>query len=798
METTTIEITEVPKQIIISYGDEMAQRNINIQRSSAYFEERVIGLAGHNSLLKLQASSTPYLKAQIHALNDTFKSTDSEDFTPASFNLALIVLSLENMNLQPASAPQRHHYIKPSMTPMLFDHPFNLKIISKDKSIVPISDENQNSPSVSDMPPTITSYTLELDEPQHRLVDYSVLEMFELNSLLQKLISLEVTHPYMEIFEHQHSESVILVLHTGFDNSPVHTYTSSSHIHTRVGFQNFLHHITARYGQTVDDAVKEYELKKKALEEERKTSINNQKRMELFTPTVENITINKSPSGPQSPLKSSAGSRRSPTSPRKSASPQKSPTSPRKSPSKKGQAAAAATMSPHSPDINIQPTEVEIPDLKKEKLFTGYDMGDVVLLNEADHTTVFTGDGAIIRCVRHVAMDGTFPSEVTLLHNGHKVSCIQVECDTSSDDDSCNQENESEMETSSSSSLSNTLPKLPPRLKNALLQAKFKHSLCLSCSHYGPMANGKIMDIPIPEQQPLMLDISSNTSDGSRQHATPSPKLTKKQQEQQQQLLEQQQRALDAQRKELLEAAKAKHKRECETVIRNNKYQQLFLSTEFGLEVSCQTLVNADSDPSIMDGSDACVVIKQKYSFPGTATRLSKSITDERCRYYHPQGFIIKCMRDGSFIILCADGSKYHSASNKEVTLFKNAIAAAEQKKAGSSPARSSRASKTISAAAKVTFSETVKKQKEKDSIWVVTTPAGECYLMKHEEEIEKPETTEGSATGVSLTDCDGENANTSEGSNKKKKPVVVPLTPIHVLSTTDPVTKEVSLVCNR
>lgn len=715
---TTIKMPEQdPKQVIIPYGDNITQRYIDIQNRTTDTEECAIKLAGFSSLLDLQCVTTPDLKADIHALNHMVYK---EDLSLTTFNHALILMSLECITLPTASTPPEYSYKNPAIQSLCFDHPFDL-------------DEKQSLVSAS---------ATSCGKPDYfSMKDYSTLEMLKKNGLLQELISIQATtHPYVSVFEHKHSESIVLVLHTGFDGSPHHSYEMSSHTHTRVGFQNYLQYVCERYGHIIDNAVDEEKKKIQELEEiKKRVAIQKLKEaeersQEVLTPLMEGEEI------------SSAGNKK------------KNDLKARNSSMKKS--ATAVDMSISTPDF--QSDEKAFPPIEKPILFSGYDLGDMVLLHRSVHDSFFTSDGIQIRIEKHVAIDETFSIMLSLLHNGHKVTSSQIWT---------TKDTEAHVESSDIVGI----PQPLPGLKQALLQAYFKHSLQLSCSHFGPKANGELAFFP---HRPSILDSTlPSENSGSRPSSGVTSKLSKKQQEQQQQLLEQQ-RALEAQQQKERDIAQEKYQRDYDNLLRNNKYQQLYLSTEEGLHVRCQAAINLDADPSIIDGSDAYIVVKQRY-FNG-------SISEEKCRLYHPEGYVIKWMKNGTVVIMCADGTKYQSASRKEVELFHQqevALSKSPQEnihpavpELGSSPKEKlstpdlSQDSRRISSANKVTFADDVQDLAAlslKQNIWIVTTTTGKRYLFRQET---------GTSPNAGVNSC------------------IVSLSSIHLLKATDPVTKEVSI----
>lgn len=765
-------IDKVHEQTIVGHGDELAKRSVAAGNYSTNNEERIIKLTGLSSFFDLTNVSSPDLSARIHALNHLLHA--HENLTTSKFNHALMLLSLEHVLLQTASTPPQHSYANPSLSSLLFDHPFDLETVSKERSVVPISEVN----SSTSLPSGPISYTLQLGKTHCSLEHYSVLEFLETNGLLQVLISLQFTHPYIEVFKHQHSESLILVVHTGFDGSPKHEHKLSSHTHTRVGFQNYLQYVAERYNHLIDEAVEEDERRKKGREEEGRAIIAQrmkeaeERQQEALAPLEEEQTVD-------------AGK-----SKKKGDSITHKPSITKTNPALK-KSVISTTSTPMSSNADLHVTETSLPPFEKDKRFIGYDMGDVVLLKESTHTTLFTGDGVQIQSRRHMVMDGAPPpSELSLLHNGHRVVCTQVW--TPENDDISKQSNDKpgdESETNAASPSDPGIPQPPPHIQSASLHACFNNSLQVSCSHYGPKANGELLVLP---HRPKVLDFTPQ-SDQLQVLSTQqgvSPKLSKKQQEHQQQMLEQQ-RALEAQMEKERQLAQLKYQKEYDILVRNNQHQQLYISTEFGLEVRCQVLVNSTDAAD----SEAFILVKQHYSFPDTATRLNEHVSKEKCRFYHPEGYVIKLMKDESVIILCADGTKYRPASTKEVE-FLNIRRSVSRSLHQKQPIKddhdvtdSGNRLSSANANKLKTAENAVCPPELKQNIWVVTTPAGNCYVFEEEEEPKKEVTAEES-------NADQENKENIDPSpipsNVRGNNLIIPMGSVHILKATDPINKEV------
>lgn len=768
---------KTPKLIIIPNGDEVTMRTVGVQKSNANLEEKTVKLAGLSSFLSLAPSYDPNQKACVHNLNHLLHA--HENLTVTKFNHFLCLLSLENLCLETASSPPAHRFVNPSISPLLFDHPFNLEIVTNESSVVPVSEFTASTGA------QLSCYTLQLEKPTHNMEEYSVLEVFEFSGLLQELRSLQFTHPYIEMFEHQHSESLILVVHTGFDGTPVHQHKLSSHTHTKVGFQNYLQFVSEQYSHLIDEAVEEngrrhmaYEQERKALAAQRLKEAEERRKEALATLEEEQV--------PESAKTKKSGG----------ASGKPNPTL------RKGALSNMLDTTPVSSTIDLQRSEAHMQPFQVEKWFTGYDMGDTVLLKESIHTTLFTSDGVQVQSKRHLMTDGApEPCDVTLLHNGHRVVCTQVWISNSSS--LCKAATDTN--TGANSPATSIIPQPPPELKCASLKACFNNSLHVSCSHYGPKGNGELPYLPHPPKIPQS-DHLQSLHPATQQGV--SPKLSKKQQEHQQQLLEQQ-RAQEALVEKERQVAQMKYQQQYDTLVRNNKYQRLNISTEYGLNIQCHVSLDRGTDTadaadtvSALEGS---VIVKQQYE---TATQLNEHVSKEKCRFYHPDGYVIKCMKDDSVIILNADGTRYRSATSKEMQLFAKYKSTIKEEEDQLKVAQKDdlleldKAAKKVTSSTKLKSAEKAEKvEKEKNvppptptpaptsqgKIWAVTTSAGSRYLFEEMEETAPEESP------LSPEQENKENIEPVPSPTNIQR--IMPLSSIHLLKATDPVTKEVRTV---
>ena len=766
----------------------------------------------------------------------------SADMSPQMLKYALILLSLESITLPNAStAPSNLSWFGAGQfsasSHLLFDHPFLIPLIQKKKSsspedeaMVPYSEqacdfqsppnEQVSASALESCETEATAFMLDLPKPLTHLHSYCTCEYLQKDALLQMLQELvHYTHPYIIPYYHKLSRSVVIVAHTGFDGKPIHKYGWSSQAHSKVGFQNYLKYVTKRYGDTVDQAVLEDAESWEQHERDRKLMIEEK----LKALQEQQVDMSSKEEEPKPSAKGSKGG---------SATTNAKKTPSEKSPQGKRSKMSTKECTPTSSTHNI---EASLPEFEKQKRFNAYDVGDIVLLNNGSITTQFIEDGTQIRTEKYQLGESQLSVKVSVFSNGNTVSAHLTKCtpnnsiangeenavpgsDTSSDK-ACGREDNSEPDDAAPSQSTAGIPEPPHSVAFASLQASFHNSLTLSVSHYGPKGSGKL---PFKPKQPDILNEmnrSESTTDSrpqSRQGASPQ-KLSKKQLEQQQQLLEQQ-KLLEEQNAERKKAAMDKYLQQCNDLMRQNKYQQIFLSTPYGLQVHSQVMIDLQADPALTDGSDGYTVIRQSYPVKTSGTQLCEefllqSAYQEKHRSYLPDGSVVRFMLDKSVVIQCSDGSTYRTTSCSEVDQYAKALANSEPAQTTvKTPGATSAIPERIASAAKVSFAD---KEMEgsysgcrlDQAVWVVTIPSGQQYLWKSRRDSvsakpSKPETQVGD-TGSSSRDLvkseSREELADKAGDVKDvdmEAEKIIPLKLMESFSSTDPVTKEVSNFC--
>lgn len=704
--------------------------------------------------------------AMLHALQH---HCISSDVSAQLLNHALLVFSLEHIHLpNAASFPG----IVSNPAPLQFDHPFDITARNKSDSVALVPYNNGSS---------TMQYQHELDLPlcNSSLVDYTVCEPMSKGSLLQLLQTLQYTHPYLSVYNHKLTESILIVAHCGFDGKPLHSYSWQSLAHSRVGFSNYLQYIAEQFGEDIDRAVEEDEERREALEEERERLIDARKE-ELEQQQMEKIKEEQ-----EEPVTSAKGGKKSAAANAK------------KTPSGKKTSKLDISCTTPEPANDVTDIEVNLPKFEERKLYEAYDVGDTVLLNRGNVSLQFLSDGSQIYIEQRTRSESDTMLTVSTLYNGHKVSCSMIR--GAVENEIVRKQEESKEDetniTENDQCVAAGIPQPPCGVKFASVTAEFSDSLHLSVSHFGPNGNGELPYQPIKPAILLEPECPDTASDSRPQSRQTPQKMNKKQLEQQQQLLEQQRKLEEQKQKEREEAQKEYNARHS-ALLRQNKYQQLFASTPYGLHVHCQVSVGPDIDPTIMDGSDGSMTVQQSYPIKHCNTQQKKvrsnlTAFDEIKRYYLPDGSVICFMKDGSLSVLCPDGHVYQTATKALNDLYNQS----QQNHDGGEdvvPTVQPTFSDT-----KVTFANQIPmeahlKRSISDIVWVVTTPTGQRYLWKNTEikPTDKPDNEESEGTTSEQIDS------VSETPDPKMLPQtsVVPLPSAQVFSATDPVTKQVMI----
>ena len=755
-------------------------RQLSIEPCQANTNQRSL----FGSILKAPSVSDVENDAYLAELHAIEHYCTSAQVSPRLLTHALIVLSLEYAQLPSAST-----FPELVRSALKFDHTLSISVRQKPPStvesetVVSYSDRQMSSQGSET---SMMEYELDLPPPVTSLTDYNVCEPMSKKSLLQMLQSLQLSHPHLTVYNHKLSQSTVIVVHSGFDGKPMHTYSWSFQAHSKVGFNNYLQYVAQIFGSDIDKAIDDDNMRKEAFEKEKQRLIE-EKKNEI---QQQHASIDEEC---EEPKVSAQGNKRGSTV-------RNTPLTDKGS-GKKSKLDTSLTPPGSTLDITVG---AELPAFEERKIFEAYDVGDSPLLNKGSVTVQFIGDGSQVRTERIEAVNSDMTISVSLLSNDHMVACDMIRQGEETEGSSvCDVEksknNETDAESKPETAMA-VIPQPPPGIKFASLRAKFQDSLNVSVSHFGPKGNGELPFKPLKPEvllEPVRPDSTAESRPQSRQ--TPQ-KLSKKQLEQQQQFLEQQ-RQIEEQRECEKREAHEKYHAQYTALLRQNKYQQLFASTTYGLHIHCRVIVDLNADESLSDGSDGSVVVKQSYPIKSRGIQeseatLVRTAYNEKERYCLSDGTVVCFMQNGSTSILCADGHVYQTATKALSEQYhqhvKDHAARVEDKE------RTEIVQNTLSAT-RVTFAdqsdETTGLNNDLEAVWVITTPTGERYLWKHQHSSQ----TNDEADGEVNEDLEKESIEGNPGPCHSSTPreddnQIVHLSSLKKFQTTDPVTKEVRI----
>lgn len=751
---------------VLSHWDDCRKQTLHLH-DSKHFKLADLGreslcLSALQSILDAPLISEESSLNHSSCLNAVQQHCLTTRVSPQMLNCSLILLSLEHLSLPNASAAPDFRLTEAQRamlcTSLLFDAPFQIPLMKYSCTAVSEHALVEYKTSARELPGNMEGLTkkptsprqherhqLDLPDPLADLSTFTTLECLKRDILIQVLQKVLYTHPYIQTFYHKLSRSVIIVMSTGFDGNSTHSFKWSSHTHSKVGFQNFLRYVLPKYSSQVDEAVvydmerrEAFEAEKKQLLEEKLKALQLEQQSAEGTSTEENATKTSAKGSKQA-----SATKKAPVA--------KTPSEKLKSSSKD------CTPSPSS--INMSTIEASLPKFQERKLFSAYDVGDVVLLTEGTTTTQYTADGVQIRTEDYHFVDGEHTLSVSVLDSNQHIlsTTLRLKGSKSTQSPTVKQAstekedltgvqsekpNESNGESKSEVEIVG-IPQPPDGVKFACLRADFHDSLSISLSHYGPRGSGSLPFEPaLPEilQENERSESTVTSRPPSRQAASPG-KLTKKQQEQQQQLLEQQ-RLLEEEKAREREIAQKIVQRKYDELNRHNKYQQLFVGTPHGLHVHCQVMVDLKASPTVSDGSDGIIVVRQKYPTKSSGQQrgeeqLLQTAYKEKQRCSLPDGTLVRYMSDSSVIIQCPSGSVYCTANEREREQFKAALRTGEPTPTTPNSEATESVERVVSAA-RVSFAQEESssgggKGTEEgwlhEAVWVVTTAKGEQFL---------------------------------------------------------------------
>ena len=685
------------------------------------------------------------------------------------FNSLLVLLSLEHIKPPSVSdVPQNDPIFNDKR--LLFDYPLNLTLkqhVSSNTALVPVNTNEENIPPPNEISPPRVA--LDLPSSILDLSNYSVLEPLSRDVILQAITSHRLTHPHIHMYHHKLTNLLVVAMYSGYsDDLQAGKCSWSTHTHSKVGFNNYLKYVAHMVSSTVDAAVeKDIELKN-AIEKEREAIL--EAKMKALE---EKQAVEKQES--ESKQSSAKGGKKS------------GPTSAKKSPMGKKPVSGIQTPSSKE-DLGL---EIGLPQFKKRTLYTGYDIGDRVLLSEGSFSRVFTSDGVLVTSEKVQFVEGPISHRVSLTDCDIMLSavvCQSVNPIPPSQPQPIATDDEEEQTTNKEVEIPNPIPQPPECVLFSAFEGSIGNNLTLSLSHYGPQGNGML---PVEPKSAKLLEKIEQRPDSSKESRPPSQqggKLSKKQLEEQQRLLEQQQ-AMEIKLAKEKEEVMIKVNAEKQAIACRNKHQQLSLSTVHDLHVVCSTITD-----TLEDGK-ASVLITQEYTTSSSQTE-TNTLSTEASRVCLSDGSVIKHMTDKAISILCSDGTVYTTASN---TSQYDALFSSDDE-IFTDTQQGDVIGKTMSST-KVSFIDDLVEGKDgrshkesplpHETLWIVTNPDGTRHLMKY---ILVPQSSENQDQTENVEEANEGSEKTDGKKDDVWKIETAPLESFNTYTATDPDTKEVSI----
>jgi hypothetical protein len=615
---------------------------------------------------------------------------------------------------------------------LLFDYPLDLGLkhlhLSDSTSLVP---SEANNPTPQDVPQLLQ---LDLPDSLVDLSDYTIIEPLSSDVMLQVIQSYQQSHPYIRLHQHKLTKSTIVALYSGYTQSigRAGKHSWQKHIHTRVGFNNYLKYIAKRVGRDVDDAFEEDKEKKAAIEIERAEIMAKRQKERLEAEKTEAASILSSAKSGKTSKKSSA----------------------KKPPSSKSNKQETAST------IGEDVIADDLPTFNERKLYTGYNIGRDILLSNGTLSKAFTSDGVVISSECGQIVNKPILMTVSLTHKDVVLSAIiskDVTPRVKQDVEENKEEDQSPVE----------IDQPPQSTLYCGFQGNLSNEITMSFSHYGPVGNGVLPFQPnsLKELMKLKQQARPESSQSSSRPQSQDKKLTKKQQEDQQRLAEQQQ-LLEAKLAESKQHLLKKITSEREAMARCNKYQQLNLTTFQGLHITCLTLVASDGKESL--------AVTQEFNVP--PSQLGK----EKSRVYLSDGTVIKKSIKDSISVLCNDGTIFETIPVAAKESYDGLFAGVE----------------ATHSATKVSFvpeEHAIAKESFYDHYWLVTLPDGRKEIMRY---VMKPPLASEEEKDVEEDGNNEENKVEGEGEGSSKEiewiTETIKLSPISTHIATDPKSKEI------
>lgn len=680
----------------------------------------------------------------------------------------LATLSLEHVSPPSASKIPSNGFMEGSDS-LLFDYPLVLPLKiqeSSETALVPVNRENEESilPQAASPAPLI-----DISAPLLSLSNYTILEPLSHEFIYQMVGRVHHSHPYMYLYHHKLTGSLILAMYSGYGSDEcINEYTWNRHLHTQVGFNNYLKHIQKRVGEEVDRAVEVDNEQREEIEEKRKELLEAKKK-EIEEKQAAAIAKQEA----DSKQSSAKGGKKSQTDSKKSSAGKKS-------------ALASGVQTPAvAEDLELISS---LPQFTERTLYSGYDIGDTVLISMGEVSKVFTSDGVCIVKEKRQVVDGPITEKVKIVDKHVSLSAVFIQSTGPQPpptlDEPSNETpdpNQSISPEPKETEIPNPIPQPPESILFSAVEGTLYNGVSLSVSHYGPLGDGSL---PVqPKSAKILEKLEQNRPDSSKDSRPSSQqtsgKVSKRQQEEQQKLQEQQ-KALEEKLAKEKEDTISKLRKEREMICCQNKYQQLNVSTKHGLQITCS--MNADS---IEENETGAVMIEQQ-DMCGNC--LPPQLSDEKSRIFLSDGNVLKYMKDKSIVVLCKDGNVLRS--QLPGSPYEGLFAATSDDDNQQPIPTNSQTKVSFIDEKGFPFKEI---PSPKDAIWQVTEQDGSRCILKY---IEKPpkdtvqETTENEPVEDTQVK-DGENTdNTTDDVIMEK--TTVPIDPLPTYTATDPETKEV------
>jgi len=689
--TTSHMITKTTPTILYS-GDQISQCCYGLQPVT-YFDitssaRSVAELSLFNSLLSYHRSS-PAIKAdQLAALRQSIEHhCVTKDITQLSFYHYLLNMCFEQLPLDPYSQSLS------TLKPLLYDTPLQLgtKLTG---GTVALTD---TSPPPTSSPPGRVSPSRTLDVPPSlwNMTEYSVQVRYDLPVLLQVIQGLHFRYPYTVMGHHYLTDSLLVALHSGHDGHLLQQYTHCDQLHCKVGFSKFLRYVWDKFGGDVSQATTEDEERRKIFDQQKKDDIAAV--MKVIEEEQRAKTEEEQRQQQQS-AKSTSGKGKTTNSGKKSAVSQKS---------------ATKQDSTEVKEEDERITVINNRVFPERKLYTGYEVNNKVLMVDHNVSSMFPLDGSQIRVHKKMMAEGDHSLEVALLSHQSILRCSLVLTESPA--------------TASSNTIGMVASPQPP-VKCATFYASLDDDdLIITTSCYGPFGNGQVLLADDITVAPATADSQQQLEGGAQpsprpmsRGQSPGRKVSKKDLEQYEKQMQEQQRLAEEKReKERLERERLRQQI-LEIERRQNKYLPLHITQRNGLYIHCKVVIDTDSDPSIMDGSDGQFIVRQSVQV--------NSVETQRCVL--STGEVIRYLTDGVVEVLTADGKIMRTATPTELAV-----------------ATSSDHLPPMESATKVTFEDTVTSpppeqvvvDSNTNTAWMVTKPTGERYLWRKGEKKNTP-----------------------------------------------------------